>query len=133
MCVGGGGGLGVGGSANHFFQPRNTFTFLFLPPFFLFFLLSSPPSSFLSLLSFSLLPSFLLTKKCVIFFSAPDPNLYFLGWGVRRVSINHFFSLKNIYIPFLPPFFLPFLPPFPPFFFPSFLLFCQQKLFFPCP
>ena len=103
--------------------PKNLFTFLFLPAFFLSFPLSSPPSSFLSLLSFfhsSLLPFFFsVDKKCVIFSPAPDLNLYFWGGGGGSGVIYYMKLevLKNTFtflflLPFFASFFLPLLPPF---------------------
>ena len=120
--------------------PKNTFTFLFLPPFCLSFLLSSPPSSFLSLLSFfppSFLPFFFsVNEKCVIF-SWPLIQICTSG----RRGVIYYMKLevpKNTFtFLFLPPFCLSFLlssppssflfllsfspPSFLPFFFSSFL------------
>ena len=105
------GGMGGAGKVLIVFQPKNTFTFLLCLLFFLLsFLLSSPSSSFLSLLSFfppSFLPSFLLflfsvNKICVIFCN-PRSNLYFQsGGGGGKVLI--IFQPKN------PPSFLSFYP-----------------------
>ena len=91
-----------GGKVLPIFKPKNTFTFLFLPPFFLSFLLSSSFSSFLSLLSFfspSLLPFFFfsfLSMKNVSFFSQPLIKICtFLGGWVGGGITCHFFSLKT--------------------------------------